>query len=99
MGGWMGRWMGGWVGGDILSPSVFLIFKYVNKKHVLIPKVDLKVAYAFSIKSYEHFKFQKAKIEGRLLAAKRFKNIFHQKGVSAPLKVSKVFKKYPIEKM
>ena len=44
--GWVGGWMGGWVGGDHLGPSIFLIFKYVNKQHVLIPEVDLKVAYA-----------------------------------------------------
>ena len=47
MGGWMGGWVGGWVGGDILPPSIFLIFKYVNKQHVLVPKMGIKVAYAF----------------------------------------------------
>ena len=44
---WMGGWVGGWVGGDILPPSIFLIFKYVNKQHVLVPKMGIKVAYAF----------------------------------------------------
>ena len=37
----------GWVGGDILPPSLFLIFKYVNKQHVFVPKMGIKVAYAF----------------------------------------------------
>ena len=40
-------WVGGWMGCDILPPSIFLIFKYDNKQHVLIPKMCLKVAYAF----------------------------------------------------
>ena len=29
--GWMGGWVDGWVGGDQKGPSIFLIFKYVNK--------------------------------------------------------------------
>ena len=40
-------WVDGWVGGDFLPPSIFLIFKYDNKHDVLIPKICLKVAYAF----------------------------------------------------
>ena len=39
--------MGGWVGGDILGPSIFLIFKYVSKQHVVILKKDFKVAHGF----------------------------------------------------
>ena len=31
--------MGGWVGGDQKGPLIFLIFKYVKKKDVLIPKM------------------------------------------------------------
>ena len=45
--GWMGGWMGGWVGCDILPPSIFLIFKYDNKQHVFVPKIGMKVVYAF----------------------------------------------------
>ena len=59
---WMGGWMDGWVDCDFLPPSIFLIFKYDNKQHALIPKMCLKVAYAFFIKSYEHFKFQNSDI-------------------------------------
>ena len=40
-------WMDGWMRCDILPPSIFLIFKYDNTQHVLIPKMCLKVAYAF----------------------------------------------------
>ena len=47
MGGWMDGWVDGWMGGDILPPSIFLIFKYVNKQHVLVPKMGIKNAYAF----------------------------------------------------
>ena len=28
---WVGRWVGGWVDGDRKGPSIFFIFKYVNK--------------------------------------------------------------------
>ena len=45
-------------GGDILPFSIFLIFKYDNKQNALILKKCLKVASAFYIRSYEHFKFQ-----------------------------------------
>ena len=62
MGGWMDGWMDGWVGCDILPPSIFLIFKYDNKQDVLIPKLCLKVAYAYQIKSYEHFKLKISEI-------------------------------------
>ena len=31
------------MGGDQKSPSIFFIFKYVNKEDVLIPKTELKV--------------------------------------------------------
>ena len=51
-------WVGGWVGGDQKGPSIFLIFKYNNKKTVLIPNMVLKVVYGLYIRSYEHFKFQ-----------------------------------------
>ena len=54
----MGGWVGGWVGGDQKGPSIFLIFKYINKKNVLIPNMVLKVVYGLYIRSYEHFKFQ-----------------------------------------
>ena len=47
MGGWMDGWMDGWVGGDILPSSIFLILKYVNKQHLLVLKMCIKVAYAF----------------------------------------------------
>ena len=50
--------MGGWVGGDQKGPSIFLIFKYNNKKTVLILNMVLKVVYGLYIRSYEHFKFQ-----------------------------------------
>ena len=32
----MAGWVGGGVGGDILPPSIFLIFRYVNKHSVLV---------------------------------------------------------------
>ena len=54
----MGGWVGGWMGGDQKCPSIFLIFKYNNKKTVLIPNMVLKVVYGFYIRSYEHFNFQ-----------------------------------------
>ena len=47
MDGWMDGCMDGWMGFDILPSSIFLIFKYNKKQHVLIPKMCLKVAYAF----------------------------------------------------
>ena len=62
MRGWMGGWVGGWVGGDQKDPSIFLIFKYINKQTVLIPNMVLKVVYGFYIRSYEHFKFQNQEI-------------------------------------
>ena len=34
-------------GGIILPPSIFFIFKYVNKQNVLIPKMCIKVVSAF----------------------------------------------------
>ena len=54
--------MGGWVGGDQKGPSIFLIFKYVNKQDALITNMVSKVVYGFYIKSYGHFKFQNLKI-------------------------------------
>ena len=42
-----GGWVGGWVGCDILPSSIFLIFKYDNKQHMLLQNMVLKVAYAF----------------------------------------------------
>ena len=54
--------MGLWVGGDEKGHSIFLVFKYVNKSDELIPKMVSKVVYGFSVKSYDHFKFQKSKI-------------------------------------
>ena len=47
------------MGGDQKGPSIFLIFKYVNKSDELIPKMVSKVVYGFFIKSYEHFKVSK----------------------------------------
>ena len=58
----MDGWVGGWVDGDQKGPSIFLVFKYVNKSDKLIPKMVSKVVYGFSVKSYDHFKFQKSKI-------------------------------------
>ena len=43
----MVRYVGGWVGGDQKGPLIFLIFKYVNKQDVLIPKMVLKVVNDF----------------------------------------------------
>ena len=37
----------GWTGGDILPPSIFLIFKYVNKQYKPVPNMCLKVAFAY----------------------------------------------------
>ena len=54
--------MDGWVGCDILPTSIFHILKYDNEQRKLIPKMNFKVPYAFSIKSYDQFKFQKSKI-------------------------------------
>ena len=50
-------WMDGWLGGDNW-PSIYFIFKYDNKQFTLIPKMCSKVAFAYRIRSYEHFKFQ-----------------------------------------
>ena len=46
-GGWVGGWMGGWVGYDILPLSIFLIFKYDNKRHKPVPKMCLKIVFAY----------------------------------------------------
>ena len=62
MGGWMDGWVDGWVGYDILPPSIFFVFKHDNKQPELIPNICLKVAYAFLIRSYEHFNFQNQEI-------------------------------------
>ena len=43
----MGGWVDGWVGGDFLPPWIFFIFKYNNKQDELIPKMCLKVAFAY----------------------------------------------------
>ena len=53
--------MGGWMGGDQKGPSIFLIFKYVNKQDALIPNLASKVVYDNKIKSYEQFKFENLK--------------------------------------
>ena len=45
------------MGGDQKSPSIFLIFKYVNKQDALILNLASKVVYDNNIKSYEQFKF------------------------------------------
>ena len=50
--------MRGWTDGDQKCPSILFIFKYINKKNVLIPNLVLKIVYGFFIRSYEHFKFQ-----------------------------------------
>ena len=39
--------MGWWVGGDQKGPSIFFIFKYVNKQDVLIIKMVLKIVNDF----------------------------------------------------
>ena len=41
----MGGWVGGWVGGDQKGPSIFLIFKYINKQDALISNIVSKVVY------------------------------------------------------
>jgi len=51
----------GWVDGDQKGPSIFLIFKYVNKQDALIPNLASKVVYDNYIKSYEQFKFENLK--------------------------------------
>ena len=54
-----GRWVVG--GGWTVEKKVlhfFFVFKYINKKNVLIPNMVLKVVYGFYIRSYKHFKFQ-----------------------------------------
>ena len=53
--------LSGWVGGDQKGPSIFLIFKYVNKQDALIPNLASKVVYDNYIKSYEQFKFENLK--------------------------------------
>ena len=55
VGGWADGWVGGWVGGDQKGPSIFLIFKYINKQDVLIPHIISILDYGFCIKRYEHF--------------------------------------------
>ena len=40
-------WVDGWVGGDFLPPWIFFIFKYNNKQDELLPKMCLKVAFAY----------------------------------------------------
>ena len=35
----------GWVGGDQKGPSIFLIFKYINKLDTLIPNMVSKIVY------------------------------------------------------
>ena len=49
------------MGGDQKSPSIFLIFKYVNKQDALILNLASKVVYDNNIKSYEQFKFENLK--------------------------------------
>ena len=46
------------MGGDQKGPSIFLIFKYVNKQDALIPNLASKVVYDNYIKSCEQFKFE-----------------------------------------
>ena len=54
----MGRWVDRWVvGGDQNGPSIFLIFRYINKQDSLITNLASKVVYGHEIKSYEQFKF------------------------------------------
>ena len=43
----MDGWMDGRMDGDQKCPSIFLIFKYINKKNVLIPNMVLKIVYGF----------------------------------------------------
>ena len=76
-------WMDGWMGGDLLPPQIFLIFKYNNKHHVPVPQRYLKVASAFQLKSYDHFKFQNPEIYERFPPRKRI-GIFCQKSRLSP---------------
>ena len=92
--------MDGWVGGDQKCPSIFFIFKYVNKFDALIPKMVSKVVYGFFIKSYEHFKISKPdNRRPRTHRENSVKKFIDGKWVSAPRKFSEVFQKLPIEKM
>ena len=43
----VGRWKGGCVGGYQKGPSIFLIFKYINKQNVLILNMVIKIVYGF----------------------------------------------------
>ena len=88
---WMDGWMNGWVG-DLLPPYNFFIFKYNNKHHALIPKMCSKVASAFQIKSYEHFKFQNSEFYERFPPRKRI-GIFLSKKASPPLRNLVIFRK------
>ena len=54
----MGGWMGGWVSGDQKGPSIFLIFRYIDKQCLVITNMVSKSVYGFFIKSYEHFTFR-----------------------------------------
>ena len=90
--GWMDGWMDGWMGGDLLPPYNFFIFKYNNKHHALIPKMCSKVASAFQIKSYEHFKFQNSEFYERFPPRKRI-GIFLSKKASPPLRNLVIFRK------
>ena len=47
VGGWMGGWVGGWMDGDFLPPWIFFIFEYNKEQDELLPKLCLKVAYAY----------------------------------------------------
>ena len=43
----VGGWVGGWVGCDILPPSIFFIFRYVNKHNVLVTNMVSKLVNGF----------------------------------------------------
>ena len=40
-------WMDGLVGGDFLPPWIFFIFKYNKKQNELLPKLCVKIAFAY----------------------------------------------------
>ena len=74
--GWTDGRMDGQMDGDQKGPSIFLIFQYVNKSGELIPKMVSKVVYGFSIKSYEHFKFQNFDNQERFPSEKTAQNMY-----------------------
>ena len=54
------------MGGDQKGPSIFLIFKYINKQNVLILNMVIKNVLRLSFRSYEHFKFQNSASQSKI---------------------------------